>query len=433
MKKMTDGKRIKTRSVGTSLHGRRRERQEEETANTIVTTHRRQVCYGVMGAGIRGLFTAVAEDSPLRTHENAELAAVCDLRSRQLDRIRSAAGENVKLYTDVADFLQHPGLEAVYVATPDQAHYENALQVLRAGKHLLLEKPMARTTAHCDEMLRVWEGTGLVFEVFLELRFCNFFEKVKEILDTGVLGKLVLADVIDNIAPGGRYFFHKYFRRRETGISLVLQKGCHTLDLANWFIASSPRSVYAWNGLAKFGGDRPVGLHCSGCGEKTTCRDFVESQLVYNGTTMIQEDTCCFSPDVDMPDHTVALVEYDNGVKMFYQECHFTPEYTREFTFTGTEGKLFAGYGSSQDHITVQRRHSDRVERIEVPAAPGGHGGGDPGIIDDFLQCILTGATPRSSGLSARDSTALAMAIEESAAQKELIEIPRMRGGSPIA
>ncbi len=108
-----------------------------------------------------------------------------------------------------------------------------------------------------------------------------------------------------------------------------------------------------------------------------------------------------------------------------YTECHFTPEYTREFTFIGDKGKLYGYFINSGDYrVRIWRRFSKDVEEFHVPPSPGSHGGGDDRLFEDFITCIKTGRQPEDSIVVARDSTAIAAAAAESIERRVPVEIP---------
>lgn len=86
-----------------------------------------------------------------------------------------------------------------------------------------------------------------------------------------------------------------------------------------------------------------------------------------------------YAEEVDVEDNSLVTIDYDNGARVVYCECHFTPEYTREFTFTGTKGKMVAFYNKEQEFvITVTRRHSKERAVYHPPKVPGGHDARSP-------------------------------------------------------
>ncbi|MDY3072689.1 MAG: Gfo/Idh/MocA family oxidoreductase, partial [Eubacteriales bacterium] len=109
------------------------------------------------------------------------------------------------------------------------------------------------------------------------------------------------------------------------------------------------------------------------------------------------------------------LIDYDGGARLCYMECHFTPEYTREFMFVGDRGKLTAFFDNEQNFkIMVWKRHEAEPVYYYPEKNEGGHGGGDTGIVDAFFRYVAEGR-PRMVGIQgARDAAAIAIAAAKS-------------------
>jgi len=382
-----------------------------------------QIGIGVVGLGGRGVYLARAFDQDPR----GRVVALCDKSERRMGHARKAFGDERAYYSDLSEMLSDPLVEAVIVATNDAAHGSNGLDVLRAGKHLFLEKPMAQSIEECDAMIDAWKESGGVFMVGLELRYCSLCEAMHEILDKGTIGEVKIAYAVDNVSVGGSYYYHGAKRRQEYVQSLVLEKGTHTLDLMNWFIGAQPQRVYAESGLDVFGGDAPNDKRCRDCEEKDDCPYFVSSEFVmdYGQILRDKDDLCVYAQECDTHDNTVVTVRYENGAKMSYIECHFTPDYSREFTLIGTKGRMYGFYNNEQDfRIELTYRHSDRKEVIYPEKRPGGHGGGDPRIQDQFLRLLQSGARACPGVLGARNSAAIAIASHRSIEEERPITLP---------
>ena len=388
---------------------------------------------GVVGLGGRGVYLAGAFDGDPR----ARVVALCDRNTVRLEGARRALGaEGRACYASLTDMLANPAVQAVVVATHDAAHGANGLEVLSARKHLFLEKPMAQTVSECDAMIEAWRGSGMVFMVGLELRYCSLCEAMRATLDAGTIGDVRLAYAVDNVSVGGSYYFHGPKRRQEYVKSLVLEKGTHTLDLMNWFIGAHPRRVYAESALDVFGGDAPNDKRCRACDERDTCPYYVASEFTMDYGQVLQdkEDLCVYARECDTHDNSVVTVLYDNGAKLGYLECHFTPDYSREFTLIGTKGRMYGFYNNEQDfRIEVTYRHSAQRDVRFPEKRPGGHGGGDPRIQDEFLRLVQRGAPACPGVLGARNSAAIAIASHEALQSGQPVAIPAvLADGMPL-
>lgn len=382
----------------------------------------------VAGMGGRGRYLARAFNDDPRTR----LVAVCDTNRQALETARATFGDGVSYFHDQSEMCAKTDFQIGVVASWDPAHRENAVNFLKRGVHVYLEKPMAQTVEDCDAILHAWEETDKTLMVGLELRYCTLCEEMKRLLDAGEIGSVKLGMAVDNVSVGGQYYYHNNRRRKAFIKSLILEKGTHTLDLMNWFIGSTPTRVFAEGGLDVFGGEAPNDKRCATCGEKATCKYFVDTGkfVMDYGETVNVPDGCVWAREIDVDDNSVVSVRYENGAKMTYTECHFTPDYNRHFTLIGDKGRMYGFYNNEQEFlIRVQKRHDGKVDEYHPPRADGGHGGGDPRILDDFIARAIRGEHGCVGALDARNSAAIAIASAISSETHQPVEIAPFRLG----
>jgi len=375
----------------------------------------KKIGIGLLGLGTRGVYFGgkVFEQFP-----DCEIVAVCDQRQDKINAATRVLKKDVFSSTSVEKFLSAPGLDAVVVATPDHAHKDGAIKVLKTKKHLYLEKPMAQSIEDCDAIVKAWAGSDTVFMVGLELRYCTLMRDLKAIIDSGEIGDIKIGSAVDNVSVGGDFYYHGSRRKKEYIKSLILEKGTHTLDLVNWLVDSSPVKVYASSGLDVFGGKESNKLRCRDCDKNSSCHYYVNHKnfkMDYDAIIYDKEDLCVYAEECDVPDNGLLLIDYANGARMSYMECHFTPEYSREFMFIGTKGKVTAFYNNEQEFkITVWKRHTRKLDIYLPEHGEGGHGGGDTLIVKEFLRRIRAGEHGMYGIRGARDSAAIAIAGAES-------------------
>ncbi|MBQ6236561.1 MAG: Gfo/Idh/MocA family oxidoreductase [Clostridia bacterium] len=172
----------------------------------------------------------------------AEIAAICDSNPENL----RAAGERYgipeeKRFTDYMDIVRDPRIEVVTVAVPDQQHCRLSCDLLRAGKHVLCEKPLALTREDLREIIRAADESGRKFMVGQICRFTPAFEKAKALIDDGTLGELYFVE---------SEYAHDYMYLVDTWRSDPLRHGvigggCHAVDLLRW-LAGDPQEVFAY-------------------------------------------------------------------------------------------------------------------------------------------------------------------------------------------
>lgn len=383
---------------------------------------------GVMGLGSRGIHYGC------KTFAEAvgTLVAVCDPMQEKIDAAKDFFDPSVHTYTDMDAFLADPELDVVCVTSPDFAHASCAVPVLKAKKHLYLEKPMAQTIEDCDRIIDAWDGST-VFMVGLELRYCTLMQEAKRLVDAGEIGRIITGTVIDNVSVGGQYYYHSVRRKKEYIKSLILEKGTHSLDLANWLIDQSPVKVYSSGALDVFGGRyNDDERHCGTCAERETCPyafKIPDARPEQERKFLRKDDGCVYSKECDVPDNGLVLIDYDGGARLCYMECHFTPEYTREFMFVGTEGKMTAFFDNEQNFkIMVWKRFEKEPVYYYPPKADGtGHGGGDEGIIAEFSRLVSENKPGMYGIQGARDSAAIAIAAAKSEETGMPVFIPEVK------
>ena len=132
-----------------------------------------------------------------------EGSCVVAVMSRTEDRARTYAVKRgiPKWYTDAQELIDDPDVNAVYVATPPSSHATYAIMAMKAGKPVYIEKPLAASYEDCARINRISEETGVPCFVAYYRRYLPYFQKVKEIVDNGIIGKMVNVHVRFAVPP----------------------------------------------------------------------------------------------------------------------------------------------------------------------------------------------------------------------------------------
>lgn len=149
------------------------------------------VKWGIIGVG---KVTELKSGPAFYKNENSELVAVMRRDAEKAADFAKRHGVK-KWYANATELINDPEVDAVYVATPPDSHASYAIQAMKAGKPVYVEKPMARTYAECQEMLRVSEETGVPLFVAYYRRTLPAFLKVKEMVWDGTIGKPLMINV----------------------------------------------------------------------------------------------------------------------------------------------------------------------------------------------------------------------------------------------
>jgi predicted dehydrogenase len=396
----------------------------------------RPIRTAVVGLGGRGVYLAGQYDA--RGHPGFELCAVCDLDPARFRQIEARYGDRVTYHTDLHEMLAKADVDAVLVATNDPHHVEPTIAALRAGKHVMVEKPLCQTVADAQRIIDEARQAAGIFMIGFELRQVSVFRRMKEIAEDGQIGDVRIGHAFDNVSVGGDYFYHDPSRQRAFYRSLLLQKASHSLDLLNWLMGSHPVKVYGIGGLDFYGGKEDPGLRCRECARAAGCpyRVSHEGFTMDYGAVIEKQDYCVWSRAMDLNDNSELCISYANGGKATFHECHFTPDYTREFWLVGTRGKIY-GYYDNPGRFLIRLEYSysreRRTEELKPPYEGGSHGGGDDNLRHEFYRRIVEHDPPREAVESAYYSTALAICAEQSIETGQAVAIPPLRVASTRA
>ncbi len=191
---------------------------------------------GVLGSGFMG---RTYSETIVKCVKGARLVAVaCGNRANDL-----ASDYGMDLHNSVDELIARDDIDAVFVSTPHAQHYEQSLAAAKAGKHLLIEKPMACTVDECDQILEALKANHLKCTIAFTQRFrvCN--AKAKELLDSGQLGK-VLHIRSYQMVPGGMPNLPKWQMKKEN-MGVLFGHGIHNFDNIRWITGQEIESVYA--------------------------------------------------------------------------------------------------------------------------------------------------------------------------------------------
>ena len=195
----------------------------------------------VLGAGYWGInYVRLFNELP-----GARVVSVCDARVERLLEVKRRFPD-VSVTTDLAEALHHPGVEAAVVCTNATAHYEVAKQCLEAGKHVLIEKPMATNTAHAQELLDLAQSSGLVLMVGHIFLYNAGVQTMKSYIDRGDVGR-----------------YYVYARRTNLG---PIRSDVNAL----WDLAPHDVSILIFSSTSCLSGSAPLGR--APCGTAGRCR-----------------------------------------------------------------------------------------------------------------------------------------------------------------
>lgn len=402
---------------------------------------------GLIGAGQRGkdIYGRYIMENP----ENIEIVAVAepnDIKREEVAKSHKIAEKFI--FENWEEFFEKDKLcDAVIIATPDNQHFMPTSKALEKEYHILLEKPMSNNPEETAKLGELAKDNENVFMICHVLRYTPFYSTLKSILDSGEIGEIITIQHNENI--GYFHFAHSFvrgnWRNKELSSPLMLQKSCHDMDVLLWLIGSDCKKIASFGKLSHFNKkNKPsnAGSRCVDCKIENEC-PYSAKKLYFNNigqwpTTAISEiqteeavkdavatgpyGRCVYECDNNVVDHQSTILEFDNGVTVDFNLSAFTNEVYRNLKIMGTKGEIIGN--DVKNEIEIQLFDSNEKRIIKPKKVAGGHGGGDTGIMGDFISLInnkkkesLTSAT------ASVQSHMMAFAAEEARVENKIVEM----------
>lgn len=344
---------------------------------------------GVIGCG--GIASGAHLPNYVRM-SRVRIVAVADI---DLERARTTAARwgAEAYYQDYHDLLARPDVHAVSITTPVFQHAEPALAAMRAGKHVLCEKPIARTLEEADAMVAEAERSGVIFTMGYQPRFSRLWQETKSLLTGGLIGELRAVNLVSCGKAGlpAPWFLD----RALSGGGVFIDWGIYTAFMLNW-LAGPVSAVYAVT--KAFKDEYPV----RGVPTKTK----------------------------DVEDTGVVVLEFQNGAVGTWYLTWAAPTSHGYTSFDGTEGSLLMRPGLEGSPLLFTTHSAEppelqgwRIRPVPEIPVPEQH----YRKIEHFVNAILDGTPLVMTGKDGRDALEVIMAIYRSAETHKRIPLPLPR------
>ena len=338
----------------------------------------------------------------------ARIVATVDPDPSRRQAVDELFGTDVPLLPDTQTLLRDfPDLDGAIVASPDDTHADITVELLRAGVPVYVEKPLAITTEDCDRVLQTAYETGTKLYVGHNMRHMHVVRLMKQIIDRGEIGEVKAIWCRHFVGTGGDFYFKDWHAERPRGTGLLLQKGAHDLDVMHWLAGSPSRMMTGVGELAVY--DKVTSRRDN---SDRRMRDWFSAD---NWPPLAQTD---LNPVIDVEDISMIMGRLDSGALISYQQCHFAPDYWRNYTVIGTEGRLenFGDTDGGVVRVWNRRRayspEGDAEYPIEGDAS--GHDDADVRTVVEFLDFVSDGTPTVTSPVASRNAVAAGLAATES-------------------
>lgn len=343
----------------------------------------------IVGIGIIGC-GKIAQVRHIPEYEANPDARVVALYDYNLDRARELAeAHGARAYATMEELLADPEVDAVSVCTSNATHAEATIAALRAGKHVLCEKPMATTIEDCEAMVAAAREAGRALMIDQNQRFARAHVRAKELIDAGRIGRVLTFRTTFghggpetwSIDPGTASWF---FDPKRAAMGAMADLGVHKTDLIQWLIGQ--RVVAATAKVA----------------------------------TLDKRDAAGKFVGVD--DNALAIYQMDGGAlgTMTASWTYYGPEDNSTVIY-GTEGVMRI-YDDPAHSIELDLRGGE-TEYYDVEAIQTNDNQTASGVIDAFVDCLERGAEPPVSGESVLAAMRAVFACVESSRTGRTVEV----------
>jgi len=248
--------------------------------------------FGIIGCGTIANWHVAG----VRACKDAVLVGAADAKPEFSEKFCAKYG--IKQFMSVEEMLASPEIDVVCICTPSGLHAPYAIQAAKAGKHIMLEKPMALTVESCDEVIKACDENNVKCGVISQSRFTKTIQTIKKAIEDGKLGKIVTADVSMKYYRSPEYYAGSSWRGTWAmdGGGALMNQGIHGID-ALQYLMGNVKSIYGY--------------------ARTLARDIEV------------EDTCS------------AVLEFENGaVGIIQGTTSVYPGYPRRISISGTKGTI---------------------------------------------------------------------------------------------
>jgi len=368
----------------------------------------RIVRIALVGVGHRARIFSSINNHSVAGDFGARIVAAADPADAARPRAAEWLGADVPVYRTLDEMLSAGTYDAAIVATPDDVHADPTVTLLRAGIPVYLEKPIATTVFDADRVLQAAADTGTTLYVGHNMRLMRVILTMKELIDSGEIGEVRAIWCRHFVGNGGDYYFKDWHAERAHTTSLLLQKAAHDIDVIHWLSGGRSTRVVAMGNLSVYNqvtDHTPLG--------EALQHEWIR-ELRWPPLAQVS-----INPAADVEDLSMMLMELDNGVLASYQQCHYTPDYWRNYTVIGTAGRIEnIGDGDGAEirvWNTRTPRYQPRPDRV-IPIDEGaeGHVSADIRILREFLSHLRGEGDLSSTPLDARDAVAAGISATQS-------------------
>ncbi|MBQ3792420.1 MAG: Gfo/Idh/MocA family oxidoreductase [Clostridia bacterium] len=367
----------------------------------------------LVGTGHRGT-QAYLQPFVTELKDCVSLCGVYDINKKRAHAalVYSGAPE-VPVFDDFDRMLDEVRPDFVVVTTKDCLHEKYVVRALDKGYDVVCEKPLTTDEKMLASILEAEKRSGKKVRVTFNCRFLPVYIRVKEILNTGIIGDIfsVHYEWLLDTDHGADYFRRWHAERKNSG-SLLIHKSTHHFDLLNWWLDDEPVAVNAFGTQRFYGPHREKrSIRCKGCPYANECEFYfdIDRDPFYKAIYVETEDDgdhyvrdqCVFGDRIDIEDSVSVSIRYKKGCVVSYSLTAHSPTEGMKIVFNGSKGRLELSrlesgfhesnpmkyiriYNRMNELITYEFKEGSMLTQSMTGMSVlskdnlGGHGGSDP-------------------------------------------------------
>lgn len=356
----------------------------------------------------------------LQTVERLKVVAIADFNKTLVDTKKKRWNVPDDRCYPSADALFAAGklADAILICTQDKDHFTHAMKAMELGYNVILEKPIAATYEQSEEIYSYAKAHNITVLVCYVMRYSAYFQKIKEIIDSGVIGDIVQIKHNENVAS--HHYLRSYVRGKwknaDNSSPFIMAKCSHDMDILYWWSGSRAKYLTSFGDLRFYKPENApegAGENCFNCKLSKTCpyeaykstyghkskRDafmngrFQKKSVVESRKKdMLEKGTavCAFNAGNNVVDNQSISMVMENGVNCVFTANGFNKLGGRSTVVNGTKGDIIA-VESSNTVIVRKFGEPDNVKTVynfKPLLKKGGHAGGDAGILEAFRNTL---------------------------------------------
>ncbi len=390
--------------------------------------------FALVGAGGRAAMYIDALLGSYRDHH--QLVALCDTNQARMDahnrRACTARGlPPIPTYkaADFARMVREQRVQAVIVTSKDSTHDHYLVAAMELGCDCITEKPMTIDAERCQAILDTVVRTGKRLRVAFNYRYAPRASALKRLITDGAIGEPLSVHfewLLDT--RHGADYFRRWHRQRDSSGGLMVHKAGHHFDLVNWWLGARPETVFGFGALRFYGSenarrrpsrDRAADPFALDLTKDPWMRELYHDAAAEDG---YRRDQDVFGAGITIEDDMALAVRYDTGATLTYHLTAYAPWEGYRLMVNGSRGRLElevvenASCDGPEDEAQTRllaagrpltdgprerlivQPHWGRAREMPIPAAEGGHGGGDQLMLDDLFLAPKADPLARAAG-----------------------------------